>query len=324
MKNCAYIMLLLLTMIIAGCATQEVISRLSNNDHKPLKNAEAGEIIQWVDQELAPYIEKQFKQHPWLKNKTFSIGAMRDEDILPEINRLSEEIRIRLAQHLRGAQGVQMSWRPVQEPLQHHRSMDNLANNLECIDMDPVEIFVGIETRQLMSGELQINVSAVDKEDQQWVPNFGKNWRGLASRNVMDSLNMTKVDERLRGLRPLPFEPDEPDLLASYLATNLSCLFQRGVENHEELMVFVDRDKGSQNPSVVNRAFEMLDSYLNRMNRVRITDHKDKANVVMERNVVDVNESLMVLWVRNTFQDGSRVQGVETEVYVRKEKKSSP
>lgn len=312
----------LLISFMASCATQKD-SRSLSGDKNTLDTAGAGEIMKWVDQDLAPYIEEQFQRHPWLKNKSFSVGAMQDEEILPKIDRLSEEIRLQLVQHLRSAQGVQMAWRPIQEPLKHHRNMDELTENIDCVDMDPIEIFVGIEIRRLITGEIQINVNAVDKKEERWVPNFGHSWEGQVNDKLLKALDSKDVDERLRGLRPLPFESDEPDLLASYLATNLSCLFKRGVDNHDELSIYVDQKQGVTDLRVISRAFEMLDSYLNKMNRVRITNREDKADVVMKRNVVDIDEEMVVLWVKNTYQDGSRVQGVETEVYVQTEKKSS-
>ena len=42
-------------------------------------------------------------------------------------------------------------------------------------------------------------------------------------------------DEALRGLRVLPFSPDQIDLASDYLANNLSCLLQQ--QDQEELVI---------------------------------------------------------------------------------------
>lgn len=307
---------------MAGCVAHE---RPVDTASSPLRESvRADNLLTWVDNELAPYITQQFQQHPWLRNKSFAIVAMEGEDILPQINQVTEEIRSNLAQKLRRAQGVRMIWRPVQEPWKHHRTIQDVVRDAQCIDLDPIEVFVGIETRRLMTGELQITVNAIDSRQRQWIPSFGLDWRGRVSNDVLTALNNIHVDERLRGLRPLPFAETEPDLLASYLATNLSCLFATGMDDYSDMLVFVDRDELSRSAGVTASAFNLLDNYLNRMNGVRITDNRHQATVIMEREVVDIGSGMMVLWIKNTFQDGSRVQGIETEVYVQTEKKSSP
>ena len=319
--NIIIAMSILLTSI-AGCASHErLVDTTSSSLREPVH---ADELLTWVDQELSPYITEQFQQHPWLRNKSFAIVAMEGEDILPQINQVTEEIRVNLAQRLRRAHGVRMIWRPVQKPWKHHRSIKDVVRDAQCIDLNPIEVFVGIETRRLMTGELQITVNAVDSRQRQWIPNFGLDWRGRVSSDVLAALNNSHVDERLRGLRPLPFAENEPDLLASYLATNLSCLFAMGMDDYSNMLVFVDRDELSSSTGVTASAFSLLDNYLNKMNGVQITDNRHQATVIMEREVVDIGSGMMVLWTKNTFQDGSRVQGIETEVYVRTEKKSSP
>ena len=40
----------------------------------------------------------------------------------------------------------------------------------------------------------------------------------------------TRVDEYLRGLRYLPFEESQKDLMAAYLARRVSCIFQSMAE----------------------------------------------------------------------------------------------
>jgi hypothetical protein len=307
------IILALAMLTLPGCATQEGARHSQHTvDMGP---AHTNELFTWAEDVLTPYIMETFQQHSWLRNRKFALVAMEGEDILPEINQVAEEIRTGLAQRLCRIPGLNMSWRPVQKPWSHHRNMYDITKQVECVDLDPIEVFVGIETRELMTGELQVSVNAVDIKQRQWVPNFGLDWRGQVPQTVMAALDKAHVDERLRGLRPLPFEDTEPDLVAAYLATNLSCLLSRGIQNYEEMVIFVDYDDSS--PGVTSTAFELLDSYLNKMNGVRLTNSRQQATVIMERKVVDLRDGIMQLWVRSTFQDGSRLQGIETEVYVR-------
>ncbi len=98
--------------LLAACLTPQRAAEMTGN----ARIQDGGELMVWVEQTLAPYLVTQFHQNPSLKNKPFALVAMSGEDILPEISALAEDIRTLLVHYLRRTPGINMRWRPVQQP----------------------------------------------------------------------------------------------------------------------------------------------------------------------------------------------------------------
>jgi hypothetical protein len=129
-----------------------------------------------------------------------------------------------------------------------------------------------------------------------------------------EALNREQPDDYLRGLRPLPFSDRQPDLLAAYLARNLSCLMRQGVV--DDPVVYVE-DVAGQNPKVFHTTMELVGKYLARFREVEITDDPDHANVTVVSEIHAIHQNLHQVWVAARYpQAGNYLPGAETEAYV--------
>ena len=137
----------------------------------------------------------------------------------------------------------------------------------------------GIDTSiSSVNGKLSVKLRALDIAEKRWVSGFGISWQGKASPMQKKALEEQHPDEYLLGLRPLPFNERQADLLAAYLSRNLSCLFN--TMERDETIVYVKKE----NPGKINyfeNAFGLVANYLARYREVTVTDDPAKANITV-------------------------------------------
>ncbi|MEJ2169425.1 MAG: DUF4384 domain-containing protein, partial [Desulfobacterales bacterium] len=118
----------------------------------------------------------------------------------------------------------------------------------------------------------------------------------------------------LRGRRPLPFSDEQPDLLAAYLARNLSCLLQQAAS--EDLVVHVVNPPENA-PAVIKTTLELVGKYLARLREVEVTDDPNQANVSVVVEIHTIHQDLHQIWVFARYRrDGKYLPGAEAEAYV--------
>ena len=105
------------------------------------------------------------------------------------------------------------------QPWEHHRSGGRVA----CDTASSARYYVGIDVTHASGDSYRVSVRALDISTAAWVTGFAKSWQGRLTRRQQQALAERRADEYLRGLRVLPFAPGESDLLAAYVARNLSC-----------------------------------------------------------------------------------------------------
>ncbi len=265
----------------------------------------------WVDCELLPYVEDEMARNTWLKGRPFKVVAMRDDEILPEISNLSAELRKKITDRLAMTWGVIPVWNPARKPWKHHR---NLAE-LQCHDLKPAAVYIGLDCRRspINPELLQVSVRALDLQEKTWVPGFGIAWSGPGNPPELAALAVSNPDEHLLGLRPFPMNGDQADLVAEYLAENLSCLVR---ESGEEDVRIYQHITGSHN-HFVDISFRLVDNYLNKFRDVTIVENPEIANILLKWEFFDLGNGLHQLWIQCTYlNDGKRIPGTDTGVYV--------
>jgi hypothetical protein len=283
--------------LLAGCVSAPPLSR-------------TGDLDQWFDQELAPYLEQQLTENPRFRGEPVMLVALSGADTDPQPDGLNAEIRLRLRDRLLARPGVHLVWRADAKPLQHHRRL----TPAQCRERSEPHYLIGLESQSQPSGELRLSLRAQDLSDQTWVAGFGLTWRGRPDARERALLGQRQSEQYLRGLRSLPFERGQADLAAQYLAQNLSCLLrEQGIEQP----VIHARPLGQGVPWL-DTAFDLVGNYLGRDPEVRVSDDPARASLILEGEVHPIKGDLYQLWAQlREPASGSHLAGADTATYVR-------
>jgi hypothetical protein len=265
----------------------------------------------WLEKTLIPYLLQQFDQHPRFKGQPVLLVRMQGENVTPQIDDLTAQIRQKITDALLKRPGLDLAWRPAFQPWKHYQSLEDVS----CGDSNEVRYYVGIDLgRSGESRDLYVKVRALNLVEKKWVSGFGKNWQGTATRKQSEALAREHPDEYLRGLRPLPFSDRQPDMLAAYLARNLSCLLRQG--KADDLVVHVD-SPAPGTPDMFKTTLELVGKYLTRFREVEVTADPDQANVSVVSAIHTIDQKLHQVWISARQRQGEKyLPGAETEAYV--------
>ncbi len=265
----------------------------------------------WLEDSLIPYLLQQFDQHPRFRGQPVLLVRIQGENVLPRIDDLTEQIRQKITDALLKKSGLDLAWRPSIQPWQHHQSLEDIS----CGDYSKVRYYVGIDIGlSRVKRKLYVKVRALNLAEQKWVSGFGKSWQGTPTRDQLEALAREHPDEYLRGLRPLPFSDRQPDMLAAYLARNLSCLLRQGAA--DDLVVHV-ADPAASTPQMFKTTLKLVGRYLTRFREVEVTDDPNQANVTVVSAIHSIDQNLHQVWISARQRQGEKyLPGAETEAYV--------
>ena len=265
----------------------------------------------WLDHTLIPYLVLQLGQHPRFKGQPVLLVRMQGDNVQPRIDDLTDQIRQKIMDALLKQPGLDLSWRPAIRPWRHHRSLEEVS----CGNFRKIHYYIGIDAGlSRVERHLYVKVRALNLVEQKWVSGFGKSWQGAPTAAQKAALDREHPDDHLRGLRPLPFSDRQPDLLAAYLARNLSCLIRQGEE--DEPVVYVE-NAAVDNPQVFQTALELVGKYLARFREVQVTDVPEQANVTVVSEIHAIHQNLHQVWLAARHRQGAKyLPGAETEAYV--------
>ncbi len=291
-------------MGLSACTRNDVV-----RDIDPWSDAPS--LDSWLDDTLIPYLVQQLGQHPRFKGQPVLLVRMEGNNVQPRIDDLTDQIRQKIMDALLKQPGLDLSWRPAIHPWRHHRSLEEVS----CGDFSKIHYYVGIDcglTR--VERHLYIKVRALNLVEQKWVSGFGKSWQGMPTAAQRAALDREHPDDHLRGLRPLPFSNRQPDLLAAYLARNLSCLMRQGEE--DDPVVYVE-NVAVHTPKVFQTTLELVAKYLARFRDVEVTDDPTQANVTVVSEIHAIHQNLHQVWLSARHRQGAKyLPGAETEAYV--------
>jgi hypothetical protein len=287
-------------LLSAGCAPQP--TRQPPGDASSLQS--------WLDTELAPYLAEQLGGHPRFKGESVLLVSLDGADIQPDIDGLTRSLRDQLMDSLLADAAVTLPWQPQQPPAQHHRRLDQV----QCTRIRDANYYIGIEISRSATAQYRVSVRALDVRAGEWVSGFGKSWSGSLTPSELRALQERRTDESLRGLRLLPFSSEHPDLAASYLANNLSCLLRQ--QDEEDLVIYVESLHSEQ--TGLRTLLSLVGNNLSRYHEVRVTDVKNEANFVLRGEAHEVQPRLYQVWVvLHPKNSGQHLVGMDTDTYVR-------
>ena len=315
MKNKYLIAGVLTTLIsLSGCVATQFDPLATQEQNPALNNTTKVSFKQWLENDFTQEITRQIQNNPRIKGNPFLIVSFNDQEIRTEIDALTRYVRRVLSDQLLEQRGLEVIWNPTQQPWQHHRSLSELT----CVNNNTPTVLLALDIQKspFETDTLEIFLRALDLAENKWISGFGQHWKTTADATYMAGLKQVETDQSLKGLRPKPFEENEMDLMAAYLARNTSCLFKESY-SEEPIVLYIDKTATNASQSL-NKVFDMMDNYLNQLREVKITDSKARANVIMKQEVHHINGKLYQLWVKNyKVSDTSRLSGIETNAYVR-------
>ncbi|MGD8990680.1 MAG: DUF4384 domain-containing protein [Desulfobacterales bacterium] len=282
-------------------------------------NADELSLDKWLEDTLIPYLVEQFGQHPRFKRQPVLLVSMNGDNVQSHIDELTDYIREKIIDSLVSAPGPDLYWRPAIRPYKHHQRLADIS----CSNYRKIYYYIGIDCRLTnVAQDLYVRVRALNLAEHKWVSGFGRSWEGKPTSNQLAALKRSHPDEYLRGLRPLPFPDRQPDLLAVYLARNLSCLLRQG--ETDDLVVYVE-DISVDAPSFFKTTLRLVGKYLARFREVEVTDDPGRANVTVISTIHSIHENMYQIWVSARDRSGKKyLPGVETEAYVLIESHKKP
>lgn len=291
---------LCLISLLAGCNHQQVLPDFTPGNDSRLQA--------WIGQTLTPYLATQLQQ-PRFRNQTVIVVKLDGDDVLPEIDLLTRNIRQQVNDTLLEVPGITLPWQPKLPEYQHHRQL----STVQCRNLGDSHYYIGIETSHTVSGEYRVAVRALDIKAREWVSGFGITWTGRLSDDEQLALRQKQTDESLRGLRILPFTADQTDLAANYLANNISCLLQQ--QDEDELLVHVKVVPGS--PALLTGILKLIGNNLSQYREVMITSQPDEANFTLSGESHELESGLHQVWtVISKRESGIHLSGIDTSTYI--------
>lgn len=294
-------LVLLAAVMLAGCASTGMqLSQVDDED--------AG-LYAWVDEQLAPYLMDQLGRQPRFRDEPVLLVSMNGADIRPDIDELTRNVRARLTDRLLVTPGASLYRRPSVQPWEHHRSNDRLS----CDTASSARYFIGIDIAPTSGDDFRASVRALDVGTATWVTDFGKTWNGRLSRSQQQALAERRIDEYLRGLRVLPFLDGETDLLAAYLAQNLSCLLRE--QGAADYRVFLHKPANKE-PNL-QKVLTLVSHNLAQHQTVQITERAKDAELILSGSLNEIDDSLHQLWVTvRAKTSDTDLASVDTGAYI--------
>ncbi len=291
-------------MSLAACAG-------NHRNHRADTMSTGPALAEWLDDTLIPHLRQQFGQHPRFKGQPILLVRMQNDNVQPHIDELTDHIRTKIVDALVREPGLDLHWRPDTRMHKHHQSLADIS----CGDHRKVHYYIGIDCRLTrIDKQLEVRVRALNLAEHKWVSGFGRSWQGRPTAAQLAALKREHPDAYLRGLRPLPFADDQPDLLASYLARNLSCLLQQG--DADDLLVHVEAP-AVESPAFFKTTLKLVGKYLARFREVEVTDDPGRANVAVIVSIHAIHQNLYQVWIAAKDRRQKKyLPGAETEAYV--------
>lgn len=247
------------------------------------------DLDRWVDRDLIPYVRQQLIVHPRFKNETVMFVVLRENTPASASNELALSLRDRMLAAAVATPGVAIGWQ------QGRGSNSSEAQSQDCT-LDDVHYYIGIELTQKLDSSYSVNVRALDLEDRNWVTGFGKRWQGRLSTTQRQAMRQSRIDETFLGARDVPFTLAQTDLLAAYLAHELTCAMQRRVA--DDYIVATNL----QEPTAVGLkgTVELISNNLASRQALTLSNDETRTNAILSGKAHQIDGVLHQYWLTVT------------------------
>lgn len=244
------------------------------------------DLERWLDREAVPFVKTALLEHPRFKGETVMFVVLDANATATTSNELALSLRDRLLDAAVDTPGVTIAWR---------QGSSNAHHGTEAIDCtrDDVDYYIGIELSQQMDDSYSVSLRALDLKERSWISGFGQSWRGHLSMSQRRALRQNKVDETFLGARDVPFTADQNDLLARYLAHELSCALLR--ETSGDYIIPADLSAEG-----VDSTIELVSNNIAANDAIELTSDIQTANAGISGKAHQIDDQLFQYWLTVT------------------------
>jgi hypothetical protein len=267
----------------------------------------APDLDRWLSGELLPQLKKQLTSHPRFRGQPLGVAVMRGQQIIADPDQLAAGVQYRIVQALTGTAGIIMARQAVSPEWQQVGG----PGRLDCRPGNG-RYLVGVETESAGAARAHLKIRILDLGDSAWVPGFAYDWSGRLSDQERTRLSRTTAVETLRGQRTLPFQPDQPDLLAAHIAFTLGC----GLLAQPEVGIRAWVDDASVDKNG-DATLSLVGNYLASADVLRLTKDRAQADVILSSEIHTVAGQLKQYWASlRPMQSDSEMPSLEATAYV--------
>jgi hypothetical protein len=246
----------------------------------------------WVERELIPGVRKQLTEHPRFKGETVMFVVFEDNAPAPVSNELALSLRDRLLDAALHTPGVVLGWQ------QGQGATPGLPQATDCA-RDNVHYYIGIETSKRLDGTYRVNVRALDLEDRSWVTGFGEKWGGKLTPVQRQAERNMQSDTTFLGARDVPFSAEQSDLLARYLAHEMTCELSRATSGN----YVVAKTHAETSPDTLQGTAELVSNNLANHVTLEFTAKDVQSNATLSGKAHRIDGSLYQYWLTITPKD---------------------
>jgi len=250
------------------------------------------DLDRWVDRDLIPYVRQQLIVHPRFKKETVMFVVLHDNTPASASNELALSLRDRMLAAAVATPGVAIGWQ------QGRGSNSPEARSQDCT-LNDVHYYIGIELTQKLDSSYSVNVRALDLEDRNWVTGFGKRWQGRLSTTQRQAMRQSRIDETFLGARDVPFTLAQTDLLAAYLAHELTCAMQRRVA--DDYIVATDLQEPTADG--LKGTVELISNNLASRQALTLSNDESRTNAILSGKAHQIDGVLHQYWLTVTPED---------------------
>ena len=269
-----------------------------------MANAASSDLDSWITRDLTPYVTAQLTTQPRFKNEPVRFVVLDEEDPQSASNKLALNIRDRLRDSVAKEPGLRIVW-------QRDISQVPTSGDIDCTK-DLAHYYIGIEVVEDRSGRINVDIRALDLEDQTWVAGFNRTWRGYPDGAQKRQLQQLETDSTFRGNRSAPFDESQFDLLAAHLARELGCSLLR--QTAGEYIV-----NGATQEPEDEAETAMLELVRNNLADFRAVQFSSgNTNALIEGKAHQIDNELYQYWVTITPTEAdSDLSSISASAYIR-------
>ena len=204
----------------------------------PPPHGEVKDFDTWFDEVMKDIIYT-LRHNTFIKDRPFIIVKARGEDVLSEIDPFTEEMRERMISQFLMYPDIGIVRRhPV-----HVFDRPYSVQELRCGRFTDYKMLMTLDLRPLdeQAKVVRISIRAIDRNNNTWARGFSFYGKVRLSEAGWQQFKAPKApDQHLKGLKYVPFERDEKDEMAAYLARNITCI-SLALLSSENNRVYIDQ-----------------------------------------------------------------------------------
>ena len=264
------------------------------------------DLERWLDREAVPFVQSALQEHPRFKGETVMFVVLDDNATATTSNELTLSLRDRLLAAAVDTPGVTIAWR---------QGSSNAHHGTEAIDCtrDDVDYYIGVELSQQMDDSYSVRLRALDLQERSWVSGFSHSWRGRLSMTQRRALRQNRVDDTFLGAREVPFTTDQNDLLARYLAHELSCALLRQTGGD----YIIPTNLSASPAEGIDNTIELVSNNVAANSAIQLTSDAQAANAELSGKAHQIDDSLFQYWLTVTPKgEDSELSSLSVSAYL--------